>query len=97
MQIVATYEEWTAAVDAEIGRLSAVRPYLSENGKKRLYDMIYLSDLASLCRSATELAQWIDTREGMDKHDVEHLDSTHLRPPISRLKKIAAKEAQEKN
>lgn len=95
MKIVTTYTEWIAAIQSEIDKLSAVRIYLSENGKKRLAVMTCLGSLASFCRSAMELVGWIETREGMDQRDSGLLDSDHARPPISWLKKIAAKENRE--
>lgn len=55
MKIIETFAEWNSAVQAEVNKLRAVRPYLNKNGEERLDVMIELLSLASFCTTATEL------------------------------------------
>ena len=95
MKIASTYDEWKAAVYAEADKLRAVRLYLNGIGRKRMDDMAFLGNLSEFCGSAAELAEWIDSKDGMDREDLERLESDHLRLTISRLRKIAAKETRD--
>ncbi len=88
MKIVANYEEWKSAVQAEVDKLRAVRPYLNKSGEDRLNVMIELLSLSDFCDTAAELVEWIKTREGLNRYENEHLNSAHAQTPIHRLQKI---------
>lgn len=92
--MVKTFEEWKSTVKAQYDELNAVRIYLNEKGEERrqAFDLLY--DMANFCSNATELVDWIDTKERLDQFDCARLQSGHAVVPISRLRKIAANEVK---
>lgn len=90
MKIVQNYADWKAAVQEILSQLHAVEFYLNDAGKVRKNVMITLLNLANFCDTAAELVEWIESREGMDRHENELLSSNHAQSPIRRLRLIAA-------
>lgn len=88
MSFVENYTEWKAAVQAASDELRAVDRYLNDAGKERKAVMETLLDFANYCDTASELLEWIESREGMNRHDSEQLSSIYACSPIRRLKKI---------
>ena len=95
---VKNYEEWYQAVNAEHRKLSEMSHYLNEKGVERmqafgtlgnLEAFGTLGNLADFCATPQELVAWIDSKEGLDKCDVANLESAHIMPAISTLRRIA--------
>lgn len=83
------YEEWYQAVNAEHRKLSEMSHYLNEKGVERMRAFGILGNLADFCATPQELVAWIDGKEGLDKYDVANLESGHIMPAISALRRIA--------
>lgn len=47
-----------------------------------------LGNLADFCATPEELLTWIESKEGLDKYDVAHLESGHVMSAISALRRI---------
>lgn len=86
---VKNYEEWYQAVNAEHRKLSEMSHYLNEKGGERMQAFGTLGNLADFCATPQELVAWIDSKEGLDKCDVANLESAHIMPAISTLRRIA--------
>ena len=86
---VKNYEEWLQTVNTEHRKLSEVSYYLNEKGIERMRAFETLSDLADFCATPQELVAWIDGKEGLGKNDMANLESGHIMPAISALRRIA--------
>lgn len=90
---ITTFEAWTEAVRAEYLKLADVHQYLNEAGLARYYAYANLYDLANFCTSAAELVEWIDSKEGLDAHQIEALSMEGpAARPVAKLRRIAEKE-----
>ena len=87
--MVKNYTEWKQAVVKEHTKLVEVSFYLNEAGKKRMRVFDILSGLAFLCETPQELLTWIESKEGMDKHDIAYLETGHAQAAIHALRMIA--------
>lgn len=85
---VKNYEEWVQAVNAEHRKLSELSYYLNEGGRSRMDAFATLGNLADFCATPEELLTWIESKEGLDKYDVAHLESGHVMSAISALRRI---------
>lgn len=85
---VTNYAEWKQAVSSEHKKLFNVSYYLNENGKERMNAYDTLLGMSELCRTPEELVEWIDSKEGLGKHDAAYLESGHVSPAIAALRRI---------
>ena len=85
---IATFEEWVESIRAEYAKLGEVSYYLNEKGQERLSTFSTLLCLAAYCSDASELVEWIDSKENLNKHEIAALE----RAPTGRLRQIAANE-----
>lgn len=86
---VNTYEEWKQAVNAEYEKLQAVRYYLNEKGEERLRAFGTIRSLSDYCEAPQELLAWIESKDGMDRHDAESVNSSQIFLAINALRRIA--------
>ena len=90
---ITTFEAWITAVRAEYLKLFDVHQYLNEKGLVRYYAFANLYDLAGFCTSATELIEWIDSKEGLEDYQIRALSlEGPAARPIGKLRRIAEKE-----
>ena len=90
---ITTFEAWTEAVRAEYRKLYDVHQYLNEKGLARYYAFVNLYDLACFCTSATELIEWIDSKEGLEDYQIKALTlEGPAARPIGKLRRIAEQE-----
>ncbi len=89
MKYVKSYVEWKEAVQTTLNQLRAVECYLNDAGKERKDVMVTLLSYANYCDTASELLEWIKSREGMDQYDNQRLSSHHAQTYIRRLRMIA--------
>lgn len=89
---VNTFDEWKMACESEHMKLKIVEWFLDDNGKERMRVFGLLVDLACFCGSAKELVGWIDGKDGLEKKDLELLNSTYALAPIRKLRRIAEAE-----
>ena len=91
---IINFETWTEAVRVEYRKLSDVHQYLNEKGLARYYAFVNLYELACFCTSATELVEWIDSKEGLEDYQLKALTMEGpAARPIGKLRRIAEKEA----
>lgn len=90
--MVKNFCEWKQAVDAECSKLREVEHYLNDSGLERYRTFATLANLASFCASASELVEWIGSKEEFTKYDIRALESGHASSPIRSLKRIANQE-----
>ena len=90
---ITTFEAWTEMVKAETLKLYDVHQYLNEKGRARYYAYRNLFDLAVFCSSATELIEWIDSKEELEDHVIKALTlEGPAARPIGKLRRIAEQE-----
>lgn len=90
---ITNFETWTEMVKAEAMKLYDVHQYLNEKGLARYYAYRNLFDLAVFCSSATELIEWIDSKEEMEDYVIRSLSlEGPAARPIGKLRRIAEKE-----
>ena len=68
--------------------------YLTANGKERMLVFGLLLNLSCYCNSAAELINWICTKDGMEKEDLNLFSSPHSNQPINALQRVAKLEAE---
>lgn len=95
--MVKTYNEWKSAVAAEHDKLHNVVDYLTAYGKERMLVFGLLLNLDCFCDSAKELLEWIDKKEGLEKEDLNLLESAHAGQPISALRRVVKLEEEAAN
>lgn len=91
---ITTFETWAEMVQAEYLKLFDVHQYLNEKGLARYYAYANLHNLAGFCTSAAELANWLDSKEGLEDYELRALSMEGpAARPINKLRQIAAREA----
>ena len=93
---ITNFAEWIEAAKAEHRKLYDVDFYLNEKGLERMRAFDQLLGMAAFCVDAGELVEWIDSKEGLDKHEIARLESAHVAGAIKRLRKIAGASAAAK-
>lgn len=91
--MVKNFSEWIAAVKTEWRKLHDVQDYLNDEGTQRHAVFAQLKDMACFCATASELVEWIDSREGLTNRENTLLNDHHAETPIYRLRAIAGYEA----
>lgn len=89
---ITTFEQWKEICHKEYTQLYNVFAYLNDKGQERYYAFGNLYDLANFCESASELVEWIDSKEGLDEYQVKRLDDDQAARAIAKLRRIAEKE-----
>ena len=81
-----SYADWCKAVKAEYDKLDACRFYLNADGEERRRAYFQLWDMSNYCTGPEELLAWIDDKEGLNKQDIEALNSAFAIRPINFLR-----------
>ena len=90
---ITNFETWTEVVRTEYLKLYEVHQYLNDKGLARYYAYVNLYHLATFCSSATELIEWIDSKEGLETYQIKALTlEGPAARPIGKLRRIAAQE-----
>lgn len=91
---ITNFEEWNKNVTEEYTRLADVSYYLNEKGLERMHTFESLSDMGSLCYTASELLKWIESGEYKQDYtgDIDILNAKDAKLAISCLRTLAHRE-----